>query len=71
MNLKLKTTLLWLLTISVSIAVVALIFAIVWLLLAYPEIVFTIGMITFMLYVLIVTWLNIYHYLKTKNEKEI
>lgn len=53
MNLKLKATLLWVLGWIVSTLVVFMLFVTAYLILAYPEIVFSIAMGVFMIYVLI------------------
>jgi hypothetical protein len=68
MNLKLKTTLLWVLALIVSSIVVFMFIVTAWLILAYPEIVFSIAMGVFMIYVLISAWVSIYYHLKSKEE---
>ncbi len=68
MNLKLKATLLWLLAIGITMLSTAILFAAGWLVLSYPEIVCSIVMGVFMIYVLISAWVSIYHYLKSKEE---
>lgn len=65
MNLKLKTTLLWVLALIVSTLVVFMFIVTAWLILAYPEIVSSIAMGVFMIYVLISAWVTIYYYLKS------
>ena len=70
MKLKLKATLLWVLGWIVSTLVVFMLFAIAWLILAYPEIVFSIAMGVFMIYVLISAWVSIYNHLKSKEKEE-
>ena len=68
MNLKLKTTLLWLLAIVVSITATVVFFLIVTLTLQHTEMVLMTCIVTFMIYVLISAWVSIYHYLKSKEE---
>lgn len=68
MNLKLKATLLWVLALIVSSIVVFMFIVTAWLILSYPEIVFSIVMGVFMIYVLIGAWVSIYHHLKSKEE---
>ena len=70
MNLKVKATLLWVLALILSIIVVFLFFATAYLILTYPEIVFSIVMAVFILYVLISAWVSIYYYLKAKEKEE-
>lgn len=70
MNLKLKATLLWVLALIVSSIVVFMFIVTGWLILTYPEIVFSIAMGVFMIYVLISEWFSIYYYLKSKEKKE-
>lgn len=67
MKLTLKTTLLWFSLVCASLLLVALIFAICWLLLAYPEFITSILMGVFIIYVLIQLWVSIYNYLKNKG----
>lgn len=71
MNLKLKTTLLWVLELIVSSIVVFMFIVTAWLILAYPEIVFSIAMGVFMIYVLISAWVSIYYHLKSKEENKM
>lgn len=70
MNLKLKATLLWVLGWIVSTLLVFMIFAICWLMLAYPGIVFSIALGGCVIYVLIGAWVSIYHHLKSKEEEK-
>ena len=64
MNLKIKSTLVWLLAISITILATAIIFAS----LQYPAIVLVTGIVAGILYVLVSAWVSIYHYLKSKEE---
>lgn len=66
MNLKVKATLLWVLALILSTIVVFMLFVTAYLILAYPEIVFSILMGVFMIYVLISAWVSIYNHLKSK-----
>ena len=71
MNLKLKATLLWVLALIGSTLVVFMLFAVVWLILAYPGIVFSIAMGVFMIYVLISAWVSIYYHVKSKEANKM
>lgn len=70
MNLKVKATLLWVLGLIVSTLVVFMFIVTAWLILAYPEIVFSIAMGVFMVCVLIGAWVIIYEHLKSEEEEE-
>lgn len=68
MNLKLKATLLWLLVIVITILATIAIIATVNIILLHLEIVLVTCIVAFMIYVLISAWVNIYHYLKSKEK---
>lgn len=70
MNLKLKTTLLWLLAIGITLLATLVIIESVIMILQHPTIVLMTCIFTFMIYVLISAWVSIYYHLKSKEERK-
>lgn len=68
MNLKLKTTIVWLKRMSVLVMILLLLLAIVWLLIAYPIVIGFITVGSLIVFVIVDTWLCVYYDLK-ENKK--
>ena len=68
MNLKFKTTLVWLKRMITSVMILLLLLAIVWLLIAYPIVIGFITVGALIVFVIVDTWLCIYYDLKEKNK---
>lgn len=68
MNLKLKTTLVWLKRMSVSVMITSILLAIVWLVVTYPIIIGLITVVVLIVFAIADTWLCIYYDLKENNK---
>ena len=64
MNLKLKTTLLWLRLVIVSAVLTSILLATIWVLVTYPIIVGIITISALIIFVIVESWLAIYYDLK-------
>ena len=70
LKLTIKATLLWLLTIGIIILATTATIAIVNTILLHPTITLVTCVVAFMVYVLISSWISIYHYLKSKEKRK-
>ena len=70
LKLTIKATLLWLLTIGIIILATTVTIAIVNIILLHPTITLVTCVVAFMVYVLISSWISIYHYLKSKEKRK-